>query len=161
MRGFDASQTELVTFMSIEERVPSRHPIRTLRSAAAVVLEELRPRLDAAYQRSGRRALPPEQVLRALVLWTMYSVPSERQLLEQLDYNLLFRWFVGLELGQGVWSRASFRRNRRRLQELGVVSEFLARLFARSRGRLLANPHFTVDQSLFEAWMGQTSLPGF
>ncbi|MBA3707610.1 MAG: transposase [Planctomycetes bacterium] len=158
MRGSDASQTLLFNFVTIEERVPAKHPIRTLRSAAAAVLAELRPRIDQAYDRKGRMAIPAEQVLRALVVWAFYAVPSERQLLESLEYNLLFRWFVGLELGDHVWSREAFRRNRRRLHDCGAVAEFLARLCARSRGRLLANPHFSVNRSLLEEWGGQTSL---
>jgi transposase len=140
--------------------VPPKHPIRALRGAAAAVLAELRPRIDAVYDRKGRHAIPAEQVLRALCLWAMYSVPSERQLLEQLEYNLLYRWFVGLEISDQVWSREGFRRNRRRLHDSGAVSEFLARVFARSRGRLLANPHFTVNRALIEEWLGQTTIDG-
>lgn len=160
MRGLDASQTQLFTFVSVEERVPPKHPIRALRTAAASVLAELRPRIDAAYDRKGRHAIPAEQVLRALVVWSMYAIPSERQLLEELEYNLLYRWFVGLEIADPVWSREGFRRNRRRLHEHGMVSEFLARLFARSRGRLLANPHFSVNRALIEEWMGQEAIDG-
>jgi transposase len=99
-------------------------------------------------------------VLRALVLFYIYSVPSERQLLEQLEYNLLYRWFVGLEISDEVWSREGFRRNRRRLHDSGLVSEFLARLVTRSRGRLLANPHFTVNRALIEEWSGQQVIDG-
>lgn len=156
MRGSDSSQTKLFNFVTVEERVPSKHPIRSVRTAAAVVLAELRQRIDAVYDRKGRHAIPAEQVLRALMVWALYSVPSERQLLEQLEYNLLFRWFVGIELADPMWSREGFRRNRRRLHDSGIVSEFLARLFARSRGRLLANPHFTVNRALIEEWLGQT-----
>jgi transposase len=160
MRGMDASQTQLFSFVTVEERVPAKHPIRALRQAAAAVLNELRPRIDAVYDRKGRHAIPAEQVLRALVVWSMYAVPSERQLLEQLEYNLLYRWFVGLEISDQVWSREGFRRNRRRLHDSGVVSEFLARLFTRSRGRLLANPHFTVNRVLVEEWLGQQQIDG-
>ncbi|MBA2481759.1 MAG: transposase [Planctomycetes bacterium] len=158
MRGSDASQTLLFNFVTIEERVPAKHPIRALRTAAAAVLSELRSRIDQAYDRRGRTAIPAEQVLRALVIWSFYDVPSERQLLEALEYNLLFRWFVGLELGDEVWSREAFRRNRRRLHDCGVVAEFLARLCARSRGRLLANPHFHVNRTLIDEWSGQQSI---
>jgi transposase len=161
MRSADASQTHLFVTVAMEERVPAKHPLRAVRTTAATVLAELRTRLDQAYDKGGRFAMPPEQVLRALVLWALYSVPSERQLLEQLEYNLLFRWFVGFELDDKVWSREAFRANRRRLQEAGVVAEFLARVFARTKGRLLANAHFTVNRSLIEALSGQTALPGF
>ena len=160
MRGFDATQTQLFTSLSVEDRVPARHPIRALRTAAAEVLQDLRPQLDAAYAQGGREGLSPEQVLRAMVVWAMYSVPSERQLIEQIDYNLLFRWFIGLELGTPSWSRERFRQHRLRLQRRGLVGEFLARLFARSRGRLLANPHFLVNRSLIEEWLGQTTIEG-
>src|SRR3954469_6317376 len=160
MRGMDASQTQLFSFVTVEERVPPKHPIRALRAAAAAVLSELRPRIDAVYDRKGRHAIPAEQVLRALALWAMYSVPSERQLLEQLEYNLLYRWFIGLEISDQVWSREGFRRNRRRLHDSGVVSEFLARIFSRSRARLLANPHFTVNRALIEEWLGQQQIDG-
>jgi transposase len=160
MRGSDASQTQLFNFVTVEDRVPAKHPIRALRNAAGSVLTELRPRIDGAYDRRGRSAIPAEQVLRALVIWALYGVSSERQLLEQLEYNLLFRWFVGLELTDEVWSREAFRRNRRRLHDCGAVSEFLARLFSRSRARLLANPNFSVNRALIEEWGGQTMIPG-
>jgi transposase len=158
MRGIDATQTELFTFVSVDSRIPAKHPIRALRSAAALVLTELRTDLDALYPKVGRNAIPPEQVLRAMVIWGLYSLPSERQLLEQIGYNLLFRWFVGLEINDPDWSRAAFRTNRRRLHQAGVVSEFLARLFTRTKRHLLANPHFTVNRSLIDAWLGQTTI---
>jgi transposase len=161
MRSADASQTQLFVSVAMEERVPAKHPLRSVRGYAASVLAELRPRLDQAYDKGGRLAMPPEQVLRALSLWALYGIPSERQLLEQLEYNLLFRWFVGLELEDKVWSRQAFRANRRRLQDRGLVAEFLARVFARSRGRLLANAHFSVNRSLVDAFLGQTTLAGF
>jgi len=159
MRAADASQTELFSFVSIDERVPPKHPIRTLRNAAATVLVELRPRLDDAYPRGGISAtIAPEQVLRAMVIWGVYSLPSERQLIEQLSYNLLFRWFVGLEISSPDWPRTTFQANRRRLQDAGLVAEFLARLLTRTKGRLLANAHFTVNRSLLDVWLGQTSI---
>jgi len=159
MRAADASQTELFSFVSVDERVPPKHPIRALRSAAATVLVELRPRLDDVYPRSGKSGIiAPEQVLRAMVIWGVYSLPSERQLIEQLGYNLLFRWFVGLEISTPDWSRKTFQVNRRRLQDAGLVAEFLARLLTRSKGRLLANAHFTVNRSLLDVWLGQTSI---
>jgi transposase len=158
MRGIDASQTELFTLVNVDSRIPARHPIRSLRAASASVFEELRPQLDALYPRGGRFSIPPEQILRAMVIWSIYSLPSERQLLEQIGYNLLFRWFVGLEINDADWSRQGFRVHRRRLHDAGIVSEFLARLFTRSTGRLLANPHFMVNRSLIDAWLGQTTI---
>jgi transposase len=161
MRSDDITQDVLFSFLDVEKRIPARHPIRALRSAAGEVLAALRPRLDELYARFARAGLPPEQVLRALAIWAMYGVPSERRLLEELEYNLLYRWFVGLSPDARVWSRAAFRDHRRRLHGAGLDAEFLTRLFARSQGRVLANPHFTVNRALVEAWIGQQSIPGW
>ncbi len=160
MRSDDTTQEALFSFLDVGTRIPARHPIRGVRNAAVAVLADLRPRIDAVYARQRRSGLPPEQVLRALAIWGLYGVASERRLLEELEYNLLYRWFVGFSLDDHVWSRAAFRDHRHRLGEAGIVAEFLARLFARSQGRVLANPHFTVNRALFEAWCGQQSLPG-
>ena len=161
MRADDITQEVLFSFLDVGKRIPARHPIRGVRNAAADVLAELRLQIDQLYAKNRRAGLPPEQVLRALAIWALYGVPSERRLLEELEYNLLYRWFVGIAPDTKLWSRAAFRDHRRRLHEAGLVTEFLARLFARSRGRVLANPHFTVNRSLVEAWCGQQSLPGW
>jgi transposase len=161
MRADDVTQDVLFSFLDVGKRIPARHPIRGVRNAAAEVLAELRPRIDQVYAKHSRAGLPPEKVLRALAIWGLYGVASERRLLEELEYNLLYRWFVGFTPDEKVWSRAAFRDHRRRLHDAGMVAEFLARLFARSKGRVLANPHFTVNRALVEAWCGQQSIPGW
>jgi len=158
MRGPDARQSSLFHFVSVEDRVPPSHPLRAVRATANEVLEELYPRLDRLYVRHGRAGLPPEPVLRALLLWALYGVPSERRLIEELDYNLLFRWFVGLGMDDEVWHVSTFNRHRRRLASAGLAGEFFARCLARLRGRLIYNDHFSMNWALVEQWSGQTRL---
>lgn len=144
--------------VAVEDRVPPAHPLRQVRLVAAHALQELSTRIDKLYARAGRAAIPPEQLLRALLIWALYGVPSERRLLEELDYNLLFRWFVGLGLDDEVWPHTTFRTNRARLMASGVAGEFFARCLAQLPGRVLYNGHFSPNLSLVEEWNGQRSL---
>jgi len=159
MRGLDCRQTTMFHFVAVEDRVPASHPLRLVRSVAVDIAHDLQPKVDLLFADSGRSSLPPEQVMRAMLLWGLYGVPSERRLLEELDYNLLFRWFVGLGLEDPVWAQTTFRINKRRLLASGLVGEFLARVLPRIRGRhLIGNDHFNPDWSLFEEWQGQQRL---
>lgn len=158
MRGVDARQTQLFTFLQVEDRVPQTHPLRQVRSVAINVQAEIQGRLDRLYARSGRIAIPPEQLLRALLLWALYGVPSERRLLEELDYNLLFRWFVGQGLEDETWPRTTFAENRQRLVLSGAAGDFFARVLNGLPARLLYNDHFSLNRSLIEEWSGQRSL---
>ena len=159
MRGEDREQATMFSYLSPEARVPADHPLRTLRPMVDEALQGLSSLFDGMYAAEGRPSIPPEQLLRALILQLLYSVRSERQLMEQLDYNLLFRWFVGLNADEPVWDASTFSKNRERL-----LAEEIARLFfahvvdqARSRG-LLSAEHFTVDGTLIEAWASLKSF---
>jgi transposase len=158
MRGFDQPQTRLFSFLQTEDRVPAQHPLREIRTVSAKVLEDLQPRLDACYAKTSRSAVPAEQVLRGLLLWSLYGVPSEMRLLEELEYNLLYRWFVGFELEDAVWARSTFRDNKERLIEAGIVGEFLARTLSETPRRLLLHPFFALSLALVEEWGGQLDL---
>ena len=159
MRGEDTQQTELFSYGSLEERVPADHPLRPIRKMVDEALREMSTRFDEIYPEDGRRSIPPERLLRALLLQMLYSIRSERMLMEQLEYNLLFRWFVGLSANEPVWHPTVFSKNRDRLLE-GVVSEqFFSLIVEQARGkRLLSDEHFTVDGTLIEAWAGQKSF---
>jgi transposase len=160
MRATDARQGTLFTVLTVEDRVPRNHPLRPVRAAAGETLAEIRHLIDRCYPAAGRTAAAPEEVLRALLLWALYGIPSERRLVEELDYNLLYRWFVGLQLDDRLWSRPSFSDHRHRLQKHGVVAEFIGRTLARLPARVLANPHFTPNRPLLEAWVGQLRWDG-
>jgi transposase len=155
MREPDARQSTLFTVMSVEDRVPRQHPLRQVRAAAAAAISELRHRLDAAYARSPKSTTAPEEVLRLLLLWGLYGIPSERRLLEEVDYNLLFRWFVGYQLDDTILSRDAFRDHRDRLVETGILGEFVRATLGRLPTRVLINPHFTPNRPLLESWAGQ------
>lgn len=159
MRGADRKQSQLFSYVSLEDRIPRKHPLRVIKRLADGVLEELSPRFEAIYSDVGRPSIPPEHLLRALVLQILYSIRSERLLMEQLEYNLLFRWFVGLELDERVWVPTVFTKNRDRLLEGEIARAFLAGVVAEARRRgLLSDEHFTVDGTLIEAWASQKSF---
>jgi len=158
MRGFDQPQSRLFTFIQIEDRVPVPHPLREVRHVTATVLAELQPRIDACYAKGNRSAVAAEPILRAMLLWALYGIPSELRLLEELDYNLLYRWFVGLELEDEVWARSTFRSNKERLIEAGLAGEFLARCLSVLPRRLLVHPFFAFNMALVEEWGGQMDL---
>jgi transposase len=159
MRGDDRQQGAMFSYLSPEERVPRDHPLRAIRQLVDHALTELSPRFSRLYARVGRPSIPPEQLLRALLLQVLYTVRSERQLMEQLDYNLLFRWFVGLNLDEPVWAVTVFTKNRARLLRGDVAEAFFqAVLGAAERAGLLSQEHFTVDGTLVQAWAGQKSF---
>jgi transposase len=159
MRGSDERQQALFSYVSLEDRIAKDHPLRVIREFVDRVLVELSPRFDAIYASTGRASIPPEQLLRALVLQVLYTIRSERLLMEQLDYNLLFRWFVGLNVDDAVWVPTVFTKNRDRLLR-GEIAEAFHRAVveeARRRG-WLSDEHFTVDGTLLEAWASHKSF---
>jgi transposase len=159
MRGEDVQQDELFSYGTLEERVPSDHPLRAIRAMVDVALKEMSSRFDAIYGEDGRKSIPPERLLRALLLQLLYSIRSERMLMEQLQYNLLFRWFVGLSANEPVWHPTVFTKNRDRLLEGAVSEEFFSLVVEQARAKkLLSDEHFTVDGTLIEAWAGQKSF---
>jgi transposase len=159
MRGDDVRQGSMFSYVSLEQRVPESHPLRPLRAMVDEALVELSPAFEGLYSRVGRPSIPPEKLLRALLLQVLYTVRSERMLMEQLDYNLLFRWFVGLGMDDAAWVPTVFSKNRDRLPEGDIAREFFERVLAQAKKRrLLSSEHFTVDGTLIEAWAGQKSF---
>jgi transposase len=159
MRGDDRRQGSMFSYVSLEQRVPESHPLRPLRAMVDQALVELSPAFEGLYSRVGRPSIPPEKLLRALLLQVLYTIRSERMLMEQLDYNLLFRWFVGLGMDDAAWVPTVFSKNRDRLLEGDIAKEFFARVLAQAKKRrLLSSEHFTVDGTLIEAWAGQKSF---
>jgi transposase len=152
MRGPDERQAVLFSYRSIEDRIPADHPLRAMRSLVDPLLVAMSPRFQRLYSAYGRPSIPPEQLLRALLLQLLYTVRSERQLMEQLDYNLLYRWFVGLTPDDEVWDATTFTKNRDRLLEGHVAEAFFqqVRKLADTHA-LLSHEHFTVDGTLLEA----------
>src|ERR1700674_2161218 len=159
MRGKDEQQLDVFSYISPEQRVPQDHPLRSLRAMTDEALRDLQPRFNKLYSRTGRPSIAPEKLLRALLLQVLYSVRSERMLMEQLDYNLLFRWFVGLNMDDAIWDATVFSKNRQRLLEGDIADAFFAAVLKQARRRdLLSDEHFTVDGTLLEAWAGQKSF---
>jgi transposase len=153
MRGDDLRQDALFSYLSPEARVPQTHPLRPIRQLVDRILATLSPAFDRLYARTGRPSVPPEQLLRALLLQVLYTIRSERLLIEQLDYNLLFRWFVGLSMDDPVWDATTFTKNRQRLLDGEIAQRFFAQVRAEAAARgLLSDEHFTVDSTLLEAW---------
>ena len=159
MRGSDDPQTAMFSYVSIEDRIPPDHPLRAIHTLVHPILAELSPRFQTMYAAMGRPSIPPERLLRALLLQILYTIRSERQLMEQLNYNLLFRWFVGLNPDDPVWVPTVFTKNRERLLEGNIAEAFLHEVLkaADQRG-LLSHEHFTVDGTLLEAWASQKSF---
>ena len=160
MRGDDRDeQGAMWSYVSIEQRIPADHPLRAVRPLVDAVLRELSPRFATLYSRVGRPSIAPEKLLRALLLQVLYTIRSERLLMEQLDYNLLFRWFVGLEMDDPVWNPTVFTKNRERLLAGDVARAFFDHVVAQARERgLLSDEHFTVDGTLVEAWASLKSF---
>jgi transposase len=159
MRGADEQSGSMFSYVSLEARVPPDHPLRLVRRITDRALERLSPRFDTLYIKFGRPSIPPEQLLRALLLQALYTIRSERQLMEQLDYNLLFRWFVGLGMDDPVWVPTTFTKNRDRLLDGDIAAAFFeAVLIHADSARLLSDEHFTVDGTLLEAWASQKSF---
>jgi transposase len=159
MRGQDEQQLGVFSYVSPEQRVPQNHPLRQLRVIADAALCELKPRFSRLYAKTGRPSIAPEKLLRALLLQVLYSVRSERMLMEQLDFSLLFRWFVGLNMDDPIWDVTVFTKNRERLLARDIAEAFFAAVLKQARQRnLLSDEHFTVDGTLLEAWAGQKSF---
>jgi transposase len=149
----------MFSYVSPERRVPKDHPLRPIREMVDAALKELSPRFEAIYSRVGRPSIPPEKLLRALLLQVFYTIRSERLLMEQLDYNLLFRWFVGLEMDDAVWDATVFTKNRQRLLDGEIAGEFFNKVLSQARAKkLLSDEHFSVDGTLIEAWASQKSF---
>ncbi len=157
MRGEDSKQEAMFSYLSPEKRVPTEHPLRAIRALVDTVLTEMSPRFARLYADVGRPSIAPERLLRALLLQIFYSVRSERLLMEQLDYNLLFRWFVGLAMDEPVWNHAVFSKNRERLLNEEMATAFFDRVLAKAKP-YLSDEHFTVDGTLLEAWASQKSF---
>ena len=159
MRGPDERQAILFSYRSIEDRIPADHPLRAMRRLVDPLLGELSPRLQALYATTGRPSIPPEQLLRALLLQALYTIRSERQLMEQLDYNLLFRWFLDMNADEPTFDASSFSRNRDRLLDHDVAAKFFAAVVDHARAaHLMSHDHFTVDGTLIEAWASLKSF---
>src|SRR5512134_3800510 len=153
MRGADRPQSMMFSYVRLEDRVPADHPLRAVRELTNEALRRISRRLAARYSHTGRPSIPPEQLLRALLLQCLYTVRSERLLMEQLDYNLLFRWFVGLSIDEPVWDATVFSKNRDRLLAGDIARKFFAAVLNLEQVRkLLSSEHFTVDGTLLEAW---------
>jgi transposase len=159
MRGKFEDQCGLFSYVSPEARVPKDHPLRKIRELVRDVLCDLNPILSGLYSKEGRPSIPPEQLLSALLLQAFYGIRSERQLMEQLDYNLLYRWFVGLSPDDPVWDPTTFTKNRARLENGEVFSKFMTKLLNHPDVKpLLSSEHFSVDGTLIEAWASHKSF---
>jgi transposase len=159
MRGTFRDQGGLFSYVSPESRVPGNHPLRKIRELVRDVLKDLSRSFARLYSQEGRPSVPPEQLLSALLIQVFYSVRSERQLMEQLDYNLLYRWFVGLSPDDPVWDPTTFTKNRERLQRGEVFEKFMTKLLNHPEVKpLLSDEHFSVDGTLIEAWASQKSF---
>jgi transposase len=159
MRGSDATSGSLFSYVDLEDRVPAKHPLRTIRAIANDVLVSLDAEFERLYEGTGRQSVAPERLLRASLLQAFYSVRSERQLMEQINYNLLFRWFVGLGIDDAVWDHSTFSKNRDRLLDADVAAKFLEAVLQHPKvKRFLSDDHFSVDGTLVEAWASLKSF---
>jgi transposase len=159
MRGTENKQDKLFSYVSQENRIAQNHPMRKLRELIDPILQKMSPQFDQMYADEGRPSIPPEYLLRASLVQVLYSIRSERLLMEELDYNLLFRWFVGLSMDDAVWDHSVFSKNRDRLLDADIAKQFLEHVVDLARERkLLSDEHFTVDGTLIEAWAGQKSF---
>jgi transposase len=157
MRGADKRQEAMFSYLSPEQRVPADHPLRAIRRMVDALLQDLSPELAKLYAEVGRPSIAPERLLRALLLQIFYSVRSERLLMEQLDYNLLFRWFVGMEMDERVWNHAVFSKNRERLLNEQLAPAFFRAVLQQAKP-YLSDEHFSVDGTLIEAWASHKSF---
>jgi transposase len=159
MRGWDTRGDALFSYLSCETRVPKDHRLRAIRGIVDEALRALSPEFEKLYARFGRPSIPPERLLWALLLQAFYSVRSEKQLMEQLDYNLLLRWFVGLSVDAVVWDETVFTKNRERLIEGDIARKFMAAVLNQGSVKaLLSDDHFSVDGTLIEAWASMKSF---
>jgi transposase len=159
MRGTDKRSGELSSYVDLEQRVRADHPLRAIRTVVSAALDALSGEFAALYSGMGRPSIAPEMLLRAMLLQAFYSVRSERQLMERLEYDLLFRWFFGLGVDEPVWDHSTFSKNRDRLLDGDVAARFLSEILAQPRVRqLLSRDHFSVDGTLVEAWASMKSF---
>jgi transposase len=159
MRGQDTQQSTMFSYLSPEDRVPTDHPLRRMRPMVEVALKSLSPAFDEMYSSVGRPSIAPEKLLKALLLQVLYTIRSERLLMEQLGYNLLFRWFVGLNMDESVWVPTVYSKNRDRLLSGDIAEKFFAEVLDQARAAdILSDEHFSVDGTLIEAWAGQKSF---
>lgn len=157
MRGDDREPDSMFSYVSPEQRIPQDHPLRAIRAVVDDVLRDMSREFDGLYAAIGRPSIPPERLLRAQLLQIFYTIRSERLLMEQLDYNLLFRWFVGLPMDEPVWAPTVFTKNRDRLLNQQIARSFFHRVVERAQS-LMSDEHFTVDGTLIEAWASQKSF---
>jgi transposase len=159
MRGQVTEQNELFSYIPLEARVPKQHPLRRIKDLVDPILEQLSPRFDAIYSTTGRPSIPPEMLLKALLLQVLYGIRSEFLLLEQIDFNLLYRWFVGLSPDDAVWDESVFTKNRNRLLRGQIADLFFHEVVrVADKKKLVSKEHFTVDGTLIEAWASLKSL---
>ena len=159
MRGIDHQQADMYSYVSPEARVRADHPLRAIRKMADEALKNMTERFEAMYAKTGRPSIPPEKLLRAQLVQMLYSIRSERLLMEQIDYSMLFRWFVGMNLDEPVWDATVFTKNRNRLLEGDVAREFLCEVVKQAQVKgLTSDEHFTVDGTLIEAWASLKSF---
>jgi transposase len=159
MRGEGQDQGVMFSYVTMEQRIPADHPIRAIRAMVDEAMRGMDAAFSAMYARRGRPSIAPERLLRAQLLMVLYSITSERRLMEQLNYNLLFRWFVGLEMDDAVWDATVFSKNRERLIEADISQQLLLAVVEQARGRqLLSEEHFTVDGTLIQAWASRRSF---
>ena len=159
MRGADITQEELFSYRTLEERIPDGHPIRKLRKVVDLLLKSMDEEFEPLYARTGRESIPPERLLRASLLQVLYSIRSERQLVQQIEFNLLYRWFVGLTLDGKVWDNSTFTANRDRLLNERITRIFFGRVLGLAEWQeLVSDDHFSVDGTLIEAWASMKSF---
>jgi transposase len=159
MRGSDDQTSHMFSYLSPETRVQADHPLRAIRRITDAALAEISPALETLYSRIGRPSIPPEQLLRALVIQALYTVRSERLLMEEIDYSVLYRWFIGLNLDDRIWSPTTFSKNRDRLLRGDIAGAFFAAVLRQAEDAdLLSDEHFTVDGTLLEAWASLKSF---
>ena len=159
MRGADVTQAAMFSYRTLEERIPRKHPLRKLRALVDGVLATLHADFEAMYARGGRPSIPPERLLRASLIQVLYTIRSERQLVQHIEYNLLYRWFVGLDMDDAVWDHSSFTKNRDRLLNEAVARAFFGKVLALAEWQgLVSSEHFTVDGTLIEAWASMKSF---
>jgi transposase len=159
MRGADVTQGSMFSYLTLEDYVPKEHPLRPIREIVNAALREMDETFAAMYADTGRDSTPPEQLLRGLILQSLYGVRSERLLCEQLGYNMLFRWFVGLSVDKGPWDHSTYTKNRDRLIEHEVIRELFSRVLEQAKAKgLLSSEHFSVDGTLIRAWASHKSF---
>jgi transposase len=159
MRGIDHQQADMYSYVSPEARVRAEHPLRAVRKMADEALKKMTERFEVMYAKTGRPSIPPEKLLRAQLVQMLYSIRSERLLMEEIDYSMLFRWFVGMNLDEPVWDATVFTKNRNRLLEGDVAREFLGEVVKQAQAKgLTSDEHFTVDGTLIEAWASLKSF---